>query len=201
VLGQELPALIREGYTSFKIYLTYERLRLDDREALEVLALARREGALVMVHAENHDVVEWLTGRLLAEGRKAPKYHAVAHAGAAEREATQRAITLAEVAEAPVLIVHVSGREAIDQIRWAKARGLRVHAETCPQYLFLSDKDLDRPGFDGAMFMCSCYRPTTRPIAMIRRGKRPTARRPPSTRWRTGCRASNSGCRCSSPKA
>ena len=154
-LGQDLPALIRDGITSFKIYTTYERLKLDDRQVLEVLALARREGALVMVHAENHDVIQWLTERLEAAGRTAPRYHAHAHAAPAEREATHRAITLAEIVGVPILIVHVSGREAIEQIRWAKAKGLSIYGETCPQYLFLSADDLDRPGVEGAKFMCS----------------------------------------------
>lgn len=155
VLGQELPALIREGFTSFKVYMTYERLRLDDRQVLDVLDLARRERALVMIHAENHDVIQWLTERLLAAGRTAPKYHARAHAAAAEREATHRAITLAEIVGVPMLIVHVSAAAAIDQIRWARAQGLPVHGETCPQYLFLTAADLDRPGLEGAKYMCS----------------------------------------------
>ncbi len=155
VLGQELPALIKDGYTSFKIYTTYDTLKLDDGQILEVLALARREGAMVMVHAENHDVIAWLSERLLQAGHAAPKYHAVAHAMAAEREATHRAIALAEIVDQPLLIVHVSGREAIEQIARARQRGLKVYAETCPQYLFLSAEDLDRPGFEGAKWMCS----------------------------------------------
>ena len=155
VLGQELPALIKDGYTSFKIYMTYDALKLDDREILDVLALARREGAMVMVHAENHDVISWLSERLLEHGHTAPKFHSVAHASAAEREATHRAITLSEIVDVPILIVHVSGRQAIDEIRAARARGLRLYAETCPQYLFLTAADLDKPGFEGAKWMCS----------------------------------------------
>jgi dihydropyrimidinase len=155
VMGQELPALIRDGCTSFKVYMTYDSLKLDDRQMLEVLACARREGAMVMIHAENHDVIAWLTERLLAAGHEAPKHHAVAHAAPAEREATHRAITLAEIVDVPVLIVHVSGAEAIEQIRWAQGRGLRVYGETCPQYLFLTAADMDRPGFEGAKYVCS----------------------------------------------
>ena len=155
VLGQELPALIKAGYTSFKIYMTYDALKLDDRQVLDVLATARREGAMVMVHAENHDVISWLSDRLLEAGHVAPKFHAVAHAAAAEREATHRAITMSEIVDVPLLIVHVSGKEAIDHIRTAQARGLRLYAETCPQYLFLTADDLDKPGFEGAKMMCS----------------------------------------------
>ncbi|GAB4169148.1 MAG: dihydropyrimidinase [Thalassobaculales bacterium] len=154
-MGQELPALVREGITSFKIYLTYDALKLGDRQVLEVLSAARREGMLTMVHAENHDVIQWLSDRLLAAGHVAPKFHGVAHAAVAEREATGRAIALSEVTGTPILVVHVSGREAMETIRLAKDRGLRIYAETCPQYLFLSAEDLDRPGFDGAMCMCS----------------------------------------------
>lgn len=155
VLGQELPSLIKDGYTSFKIYMTYDSLKLDDREILSVLAVARREGAMVMVHAENHDIIAWLSEKLLAAGNISPKFHGVAHAAVAEREATHRAISLAEIVDVPLLIVHVSGSEAIEQIRWAQTKGLRIYAETCPQYLFLTQEDMDRPGFEGAMWMCS----------------------------------------------
>jgi dihydropyrimidinase len=155
VLGQELPALIRDGYTSFKIYMTYEALKLSDREILDVLALARAERALVMIHAENADCIGWLTDRLERAGDVAPRFHAAARPQIAEREATHRAIALAELVDTPILIVHVSGAEAIEQIRWAKSRGLRIYAETCPQYLFLTADDLAAPGFHGAKCVCS----------------------------------------------
>ena len=155
VLGQELPALIRDGYTSFKVYMTYDALKLSDRQILDVLALAREERALVMVHAENADCIGWLTRRLELAGRTAPKYHAAARPPVVEREATHRAIALAELAEVPILIVHVSGADAVEQIRRARGRGLNVYAETCPQYLFLTADDLDAPGFAGAKCVCS----------------------------------------------
>ena len=155
VLGQELPALIKDGYTSFKVYMTYDALKIDDRQMLEVLAVARREGAMVMVHAENHDIIAWLSEKLLLAGHTKPKFHGIAHAAVAEREATHRAISLAEIVDVPVLIVHVSGHEAIEQVRLAQSRGLRVYGETCPQYLFLSAEDMDQPGLAGAMCMCS----------------------------------------------
>lgn len=155
VLGQELPALIRDGYTSFKIYTTYDDLKLNDRQILDVLALARREGALTMVHAENSDVIAWLTEKLTLAGQTAPRFHADARPAIAEREATHRAIALAEIVDAPLLVVHVSGQQAMDQIAAAQARGLTVHAETCPQYLFLTAADLDLDGFEGAKHICS----------------------------------------------
>ncbi len=154
-LGQELPALIRDGYTSFKIYLTYDTLKLSDGEVLDVFAVARSCGALVMVHAENDGMIKWMAERLLRAGLRAPKFHAVSRPMLVEREATHRTIALAELVDVPVLIVHVSGAEAIEQIVWARARGLKVFAETCPQYLFLTAGDLDRPGMEGAKHMCS----------------------------------------------
>ena len=155
VLGQELPALIKDGYSSFKVYLTYERLKLNDSQMLDVLAVARREGAMVMVHAENHDMISWLSEQLLQKGHRAPKFHALAHTRIAEGEATQRAIKLAELLDTPLLIVHVSAAEAIQAIRDAQTQGLRIYGETCPQYLFLTAQDLDREGMEGAMYCCS----------------------------------------------
>jgi len=155
VMGQELPALIRDGYTSFKVYMTYDLLALDDRQMLDILAVARRDGALVMVHAENHEMIKWLTGRLLERGLGAPRYHAVSHARLAEGEATNRAVTLAQLLDVPILLVHVSAGEAIEVIRDAQTRGLRIYGETCPQYLFLTADDLARPGIEGAKFCCS----------------------------------------------
>jgi len=155
VLGQELPALIRDGYTSFKVYMTYDKLKLSDAQMLDVLALARREGALVMVHAENHDMIQWLAKRLMEKNLGAPKFHAVAHARLAEKEATYRAAALAELVDVPLLIVHVSAGEAIEVIREGQARGLRLYGETCPQYLFLTADEIDKPGLEGAKFCCS----------------------------------------------
>ncbi len=157
VLGDELPRLIAQGYTSFKIYMTYDDLKLNDRQILDVLDVARQHRALVMVHAENADCIGWLTDRLTAAGHTAPRYHAMSRPSAVEREATHRAITFAELVDVPILIVHVSGREAIEQIRWAHGQGLRIYAETCPQYLYLTADDLglDDHGYHGAKCVCS----------------------------------------------
>jgi len=155
VVGQELPALIRDGYTSFKVYMTYDLLALDDRQMLDILAVARREGALVMVHAENHEMIKWLTDRLLQRGLGAPRYHAVSHARLAEGEATNRAVALSQLLDVPILLVHVSAGEAIEVIRNAQTKGLKIYGETCPQYLFLTADDLARPGVEGAKFCCS----------------------------------------------
>ena len=155
VLREELPSLIGEGYTSFKLYMTYDDLKLDDGQILDVLALAREHGALAMVHAENADCIEWLTRRLEAAGRTAPRFHADSRPLVVEREATHRAIALSEVADVPILIVHVSGREAVEQIRWARAHGLPIYAETCPHYLVLTAEALGLDGYEGAKCVCS----------------------------------------------
>jgi dihydropyrimidinase len=156
VLNSELPKLIRNGYTSFKLYMTYDDLKLDDGQILDVLALARREGAMAMIHAENADCIAWLTKKLEAAGQTAPRFHSHSRPMLVEREATHRAISLAELIDVPILIVHVSGREAVEQIRWARGRGMKIFAETCPQYLFLTAADL---GIDdsylGAKCVCS----------------------------------------------
>ena len=155
VLGQEIPALVEDGYTSFKVYMTYRAMMLSDYQILEVMAATRRHGALTMVHAENADCITWLTEKLLQSGRTAPKFKAVAHQPAVEREATHRAITLGQIADAPILIVHVASGEAAEMIRWAQGRGLKVLGETCPQYLFLNEADLDKQGLEGAKSLCA----------------------------------------------
>ena len=154
-LTVDLPQAIRDGITSLKVYMTYDRLKLDDHQLLDVMSVADREGALVMVHAENHDMIRWIARRLIDLGHVAPKYHAVAHDPLAETEATQRAIALARLIDVPVLIVHVAGAETVQVIRAARALGAQVHAESCPQYLFLTAEDIDLPGVEGAKFCCS----------------------------------------------
>jgi dihydropyrimidinase len=154
-LGQELPSLVREGYTSFKIFLSFEGLKLADGEVLRILETARRERALVMVHAENDDCVSWLTEKLVDAGQVAPQFHGAARPIAVEREAVHRAITLAELADVPILVVHVASADAMEQIAWARRRGRRVFAETCPQYLVLTADDMGRPHFEGAKFVCT----------------------------------------------
>lgn len=155
VLGQELPALVEDGYTSLKVFMTYEGLRLRDDEILATLDTARRTGALVMVHCENEDAIRYLIGRHEEEGKFAPKYHATTRPVAAEREATHRALSLAEIVDVPIVIVHVSNREAMEEIRRARQRGQKIAGETCPQYLMLTADDLDLEGLDGAKFVCS----------------------------------------------
>jgi dihydropyrimidinase len=133
-LGQDLPALLEAGYTSFKVFMTYEGLRLSDGEILQAMELARRHGALVMVHAENEEAIEFLRSRAERDGRTSPVHHARTRPVPVEREAAHRALSLAQIADVPLTIVHVSNGETLDEILRARARGQIVHAETCPRY-------------------------------------------------------------------
>ena len=155
VIFREVPEIVSSGIRSLKVFLTYDPLHLDDRSFLRVLAAARRCGALVTVHCENYDAIGWRTAALLADGRTSPKYHAWSRPAVIEREATYRAIALAELVDQPIQIFHVSCPEVADEIARAQARGVKVWGETCPQYFVLSAADMDRPGFEGAKYMCS----------------------------------------------
>lgn len=150
----ELARLPELGVTSFKLFMAYKgQSMVNDDVLLAVLDQARRCDALVLVHAENGEAAEFLRRRLLAEGKTDPKYHAVSRPPRVEAEATARAITLAEIVDAPIYIVHVSCQEALDEVRRGRARGVAVHAETCSQYLFLTEDILDQPGFEGAKYV------------------------------------------------
>jgi dihydropyrimidinase len=135
--------------------MTYAALQLRDNEILDVLLAARQNGITTMVHAESGDVLNWMTLQLEQKKLYAPKYHATSRPQLLEKEATYRAISLSELIDVPILIVHVSSPEAASHIREAQTRGLPVYAETCPQYLFLAREDLEHPGFEGAKCVCS----------------------------------------------
>ena len=152
---KELPEAFARGITSLKVFMTYPLTRIDDAQFLDVLAVAKRHGALTMVHAENNDMLAWTARRLLDAGHVAPRYHAPSHPALAEEEAINRAITLARFVDAPLLIVHVSTPGGAAIVQAARAAGAKIFAETCPQYLFLTADDLDRPGMEGAKYICS----------------------------------------------
>lgn len=156
-LGQDLPALVASGYTSLKVFMTYDDLVLNDREILEVFDAAGECGALVMVHCEGYDAIRFMTEKLEKSGRMAPYYHAVSRPQSVEREAAHRAISHAELTGVPIMVVHVSGREAMEQIRWAQSRGLKIMGETCTQYISLTAEDLKGLNMDetGSKYVCS----------------------------------------------
>ena len=135
--------------------MTYEALQLKDSEILDVLFEARKQQIVTLIHAENGAIIDWTIKKLEEKKLFAPKYHAVSHPPVAEIEATYRAISLSGFIDVPILIVHVSSPAAAQHIHDAQKRGLPVYAETCPQYLFLTRKDLDKPGFEGAKCVCS----------------------------------------------
>ena len=155
VLNVELPRAIAEGITSFKIYMTYDRLIVDDSQMLDILAVAKKHGALTMIHAENNAMIKWMSGRLVGQGYGAPKYHALSHPRTAESEAINRAIALAGFIDAPILIVHVSTEAGARIIAKARYDGRKVFGETCPQYMFLNAGQMDLPGMHGAKLCCS----------------------------------------------
>lgn len=155
VLHEELPALIEQGFRTLKVFLTYEPVKLNDYQMLDILEVARKHGALVVIHAENNDMIRWTTDRLMKGGHTDAKFHAVSHPRLAEAEAVHRAIVLARFIDTPILIFHVTTREAMEEIKRAQDAGLKVYGETCPQYLSLTAADLDRPGTEGAKFCCS----------------------------------------------
>jgi len=152
----------REGVSSFKMFMAYPgRLMADDAAIFGALRQARELGGLVMVHAENGGAIEVLVADALRRGNTAPKFHALTRPPRAEAEATARAAALAEMAGAPMFIVHLSSAEALEEVRQARGRGVAVFAETCPQYLCLSDAEYERGGFEAAKFVMS---PPLRPI-------------------------------------
>lgn len=155
VLKEELPEAFKGGITSFKVFMTYDKLIVSDEQMLDILVTAREYGALTMTHAENNALIKWMVRRLIERGYTAPKFHAVSHPAAAEAEAISRGIRLASFVGAPLLIVHVSSDEGARAVAGARLDGHAIFGETCPQYLFLTKDDLDKPEPEGAKFCCS----------------------------------------------
>ncbi len=151
---EEMDALVREGVSSFKLFMAYPGVfMVEDGLIFKAMSQAAKSGGLICMHAENGGAIDVIVKRALAEGKTAPKYHALTRPTTAEAEATSRAIALAEMAGAPVYIVHLSCNEALEKVREARDRGLPAYAETCPQYLFLSLDNFDAPGFEGAKYV------------------------------------------------
>ena len=149
-----MDSLVREGVSSFKLFMAYPGVfMVEDAVIFKALSRAAGSGAMICIHAENGGAIDVIVKRALAEGKTAPKYHALTRPVTAEAEAVGRAIALAEMAGAPVYIVHLSSNDALERVREARDRGLPVYAETCPQYLFLSIENFDIPGFEGAKYV------------------------------------------------
>ena len=153
---KEMAGLAADGVTSFKLFMAYPGVYMvDDRSLFRAMTRSADLGALIVMHAENGGPIDVLVDRLVAAGRTSPVEHAHSRPAGLEGEATARAITLAELAGVPVYIAHLSSADALAAVRAGRDRGAAVHAETCPQYLLLSEDDLRRPGVDGAKYVCS----------------------------------------------
>jgi dihydropyrimidinase len=151
---QEMKTLVHEGVPTFKLFMAYPGVfMLDDASIFRAMNAAANSGGMICMHAENGGAIDVIVQRALAEGKRAPKYHALTRPTTAEAEATSRSIALAEMAGSPVYIVHLSCNDALEKVREARDRGLPVYAETCPQYLYLSLENMDAPGFEGAKYV------------------------------------------------
>ncbi len=160
----EMQKAVDEGVTSFKMFMAYPGvLMVDDGQIFRAMQRAGEIGGLICMHAENGIPIDILVAQAVAKGHTAPKYHAITRPQIAEAEGTHRALCLAEMAGSPVYIVHLSAERALTEVVEARDRGLPAYAETCPQYLFCSDDDLAREGFEGAKFVCT---PPLRPKEM-----------------------------------
>ena len=158
---EDMDDMVREGVASFKLFMAYPGvLMVDDGTIFKALRQTSKNGALICMHAENGGVIDVIVQRTLAEGKRAPIYHALTRPVTAEAEAVNRAIALAEMAGVPIYIVHLSSEDALNKVREARDRGLPAFAETCPQYLLLSIEELERPNFEGAKYV---FTPPLRP--------------------------------------
>src|SRR6478752_6129852 len=152
----EMDAMVKQGVTSFKLFMAYPGVfMLDDASIFRALMRTGKNGGTICMHAENGGVIDVLVKEALANGQTAPKYHALTRPARAEGEATHRAIALAEIADVPVYIVHLSAAEALEMVTAARDRGVPAFAETCPQYLFLSYDNYEEPGFEGSKYVMS----------------------------------------------
>jgi dihydropyrimidinase len=152
-----MDELVAEGVSSFKLFMAYKGVFLsDDGQIVKAMQRAATNGSMIMMHAENGSVIDLLVQQALAAGNTAPYYHGITRPWQTEEEATHRAIMLADITGAPLYVVHVSAKQAVEQIAQARGLGQNVFGETCPQYLYLSlEENLGAPGFEGAKWVCS----------------------------------------------
>jgi dihydropyrimidinase len=150
----DMNDMVRNGVSSFKLFMAYPGVLMsDDATIFKAMRKTSENGALICMHAENGSVIDVMVQKAIAEGKKTPIYHGLTRPTTAEAEAVNRAIALAEMAGSPVYIVHLTSYDALQRVAEARDRGLMTYAETCPQYLFLSIEDLDRPNFEGAKYV------------------------------------------------
>ncbi len=156
VMNKEMAELVEQGITSFKLFMAYKgTFMVDDETLFKSLIKANELGALIMVHAENGDILHYLTNKHIAEGKTEPIWHALSHPPEAEVEAVSRAIMLARLAGSPIYVVHLSAAEALEKVKDARDEGQPVLAETCPQYLLFNTQHYELPDFEGAKYVMS----------------------------------------------
>jgi dihydropyrimidinase len=151
----EIPKVVEDGISSFKVFMTYDGMRVNDDAFMDILEISKKHGALIGVHCENYHIINHRVRQLLEDGKTEPKYHAVSRPASCEGEAANRAIALAKLTNAPLFIVHNSCKESISQIKEAREAGLKIMGETCPQYLLLSEDNYEESGFNGAKYVMS----------------------------------------------
>lgn len=151
----EIPSVIKDGYSSFKVFMTYDGMRVDDETLIKTIINVSENGGLTCVHAENYYIIKYYTEKLLAEGKTEPKYHAISRPDLCEGEAASRAIKIAEMCNTPLYVVHNSCEASASEIARARKAGYPIMGETCPQYLLLSYDNYEEPDFNGAKYVMS----------------------------------------------
>ena len=152
--SREIETMMEEGVSTFKLYMTYDT-QVDDKTIYQILKRLDEEGGMAGVHCENSGLIEALQEEAVSQGRMGVASHPATRPAGAEAEAISRLLRLAEAADAPVIVVHLTCREGLGEIRRARARGQRVYAETCPQYLLMDDSLYKLPGMEGAKYVCA----------------------------------------------
>ena len=154
-VSQELEELVAGGITSFKVYMTYDNMVLDDKEIYQVLKRLKEVGGITGVHCENSGLIKALIEEQKAKGNFAPSAHPKTRPDLVEAEAVSRLLKIADLAKAPVIVVHLSSGAGYQEVKYARERGQEVYLETCPQYLLMDDSYYEKPDFEGAKYVCS----------------------------------------------
>lgn len=154
-LAEHVPALAKKGLASLKVFMTYDLIKVDDEGVLDIMTTAREQQMMVCVHAENFGMITWMGKQLLSRGYTAPKFHGVYHPRCSEPDAIRRLAHFSALLDQPVMVFHVATAEGVAEIRRARGEGIKMFGETCPQYLFLTKHDVDKPGVDGVKWVCS----------------------------------------------
>ena len=154
-IKNELPAMFEQGVTSFKVYMIYDAMELSDRAIYELMTELKRYGGIVGCHCENSGIIGKLREEALSRGETAPKYHPLTRPDYTEAEAVNRFLSIAKAADAPCIVVHLSTRLGYEEILRARANGVKVYAETCPQYLLLDDRAYSAPFDTASKYICS----------------------------------------------